>query len=537
MRMSKRRGLSELVGALFILLLLTVAFGFSLIMFNSFRSYQQAVDTKAQFNGQQQSQQLTYQKTVFGATAPNSPTNSTLPISVTGTAPSKFFPLTNENFTSNSAGWVFTRRYVLSGLSDTATGISGNFDPVTSVGSPSGPGEAYSLFTQSPPNGQPITGVMNWTASFSIDSNEYTSLQNAGSQACFSWGSDVTDSSSTGNNPAPFPNVNPTIDYMVINPTLTGASSYVIIQQRVIATASGTDPGWIQHNHLCLTNLQQTQVFSNNALTYNLVIYSVATLKNCGTATCPAIWKVYFDDVGVQLSLYNFYSSATCPVINVSQAPLSVTDLTFSITSSYTTGVTQYIYAYDFAQGSLVLLDQSTSGTAGVTRNIDLGGLVGGASAVQRFLESNRNAVISPQGCINNQPGPVPIHTDPTSSKPSLYSIILKIYAVTVAGGSAYTGTISGAVATDFYKDTSHFSVTLVNPGTSTIHLVSLWIIGASGATHFASTLQGNSYFEQWVGPGQSLSLTVSYTWTPGQYTIESVSDKGAIFTESVNTG
>lgn len=523
-RFARRKGLSEMVGAMFILLLLVVAFGFSLVMFTSFTGYQNAVITRASFNNQAQSQQLTYNKAIFGATATNPANNSGsfLNVGVPGAAPANFYPLANMNFTTSASGWTFTRRYIQTGV----TGISGNYDPVTSTGSPSGPGSVYSLFTTNPPNGSPETAVMNWTAPFTIDSATYNSLQNSGSTACFSWGSDITDAFSVGNNPSPFPNTSPTIDFMIVNPSLAGPSSYVIIQQRV---TSSTDTNWSVSRGLCLTYAQQTQIFTNNQMTYNLVIYSVATLKNSGTG--PPSWKAYFDDVGIQLSLYDFYSSTVCPVIAVSQAPLEIQDMTFAITSSYTSSVTQYIYAWDFAQGSLVQLDVTTTGTSSVTRYIDLAGLEGGASQTQSFIQSSTNAVVSPPGCPND-----PIYTVPTTSDPNQYSIILKIYAV---GTGAYTGTITGDVNTDYYTNSTQFSLQLTNDATAPLHLVSLWVIGPSGATQYASTYPSTGtpdlHFDEWVPPGQTVSITVPYNWTPGEYTIELVSDKGVVFTESIS--
>ena len=109
-------------------------------------------------------------------------------------------------------------------------------------------------------------------------------------------------------------------------------------------------------------------------------------------------------------------------------------------------------------------------------------------------------------------------------------TVVEKIYSVS---GGSFSGSITTDTLTDYYTDTAHVSILFQNPGSVSIHLVSLWIVGPSGATQFASTLSGSSHFEEWVGPGQTANVTVAYSWTPGEYTLEFVSALRNINTDS----
>jgi hypothetical protein len=227
---------------------------------------------------------------------------------------------------------------------------------------------------------------------------------------------------------------------------------------------------------------------------------------------------VNFDDAGIQLSLNDHNNGVLCPTFAVLQKPPSVQDLTLAVTTSYTQPVTQIIYLWDFSQAALNPIDVASIGSPTTTRFVDLSGLVGGASQIQKFMQILAGTVnVSPPGC-----GVIATTTG---------TVIMKIYAVATA---SFTGTLSANVLTAFFTSTTKFSMTLVNSGTGTIHLVSFWITGSSGPTQFASTLGGSSRFDVWLAPGQTLSVTLNYAWTPGRYALELVSARGNIFSQSV---
>ncbi|MDG6990497.1 MAG: hypothetical protein JRM99_03640 [Nitrososphaerota archaeon] len=496
LRSRKRRGVSEMVGALFILILLVVAFSFALVMFNSFTGYQNAVNTRAQFNAALPRENLDYTKVLFGASEGYNPNTGFLG-SFASAAPANVYPITNMNFTSTSAGWVFTREFV----SGVTYGMSGNFDPVTFVGSESGPGAIYTDFTLNTGAASSDEAIGNWTSQFTLTPAELLDMQTGASTMKFSLGGSIpTELQYTSN---------------TVNLSLQNATSHaeVLIGSPALSTVAWanfyyTFPGGITAQHSFFT--------TNNGGTYNLVIYSDIVLK--GQSGKQSEVKNYFDDVGIVMSLTNFYSATLCPTFTISQSPLSVQDLTVSFTTEYTQPVTQTAYLYDFAQGAMAQVDIASVGNAATTRFVDLGGLVGGASEVQRFIQTSTATVTIP-GCPNS-----PISTVPGS-------VIMEVYSV---GTASFTGTLSADILTAYYTDTSQFSMQLTNSGTETIHLVSLWVTGSSGATQYASTLGSPYYFSEWVAPGATVSVTVPYQWSSGQYSIELVSARGNIFSDSV---
>ena len=502
-RLAKRKGLSEMVGALFILILLAVAFSFSLVMFNSFSGYQNAVNTRAQYNAQLPREQLSYSRVVFGASTSYNPSNS-----VTGNfgsnSPGSIYPVTNMNFTSDSSGWVFTRKYTLG----TPLGLSGNFDPVSSVGSDSGPGAIYVDQTNNQGPSTRVQGIGNWTTQFTLTAGEVAALSVGTSSAAFSFGDIVTINSNPIHG---FPNVAVYLQDAVSLKTAT-----------VSAPTTPSATAW-NMNH-CFNGgacgfaslAAQQSFFSGGSGTYNLILETQTGVV--GQSGAPSEQKVYFDDVGIQLTLATYFQATLCPVFSITQNPLSIQDLTMSVTSSYTQPVTQTVYLWDYAQGTLTQVDLATIGNTATTRFIDLGGLVGGASEIQRFIQTS-SASLTIAGCPNS-----PIST-------TAGSVVMKIYAV---GTASFTGSLSADVLTAYYTDTSQFSMQLTNSGTETIHLVSLWVTGSAGATQFASTLGSPYNFSEWVAPGATVSVTVPYSWTSGQYSLELVSARGNIFSDSV---
>ena len=488
-----------MIGALFILVLLAVAFGFSLVMFDSFTGYQNAVDTRALYNSQVPREDLSYSSVIFGASSSHNPTGYTFPTTISSTEPARFYPITNMNFTASSSGWVFTRRYIAGSF-----GMTGNFDPVTSIGSQSGPGEIYVDFINNGGGGTTLNAIGNWTTLFTLTPSEVTDLSAGTSTAAFWLGDILWVDSGTGSSSA-------TVSFYLVDAT-TGATA-------TIASFTATNLVW-SLNHYAFSSLAAQHTFfsaTSSTDTFELVISTNILLKTPQSGVGEI--KVYFDDTGVALTLTNYYSATVCPTFSVSpENPLSIQDLTVSVQSSYTQPVTQIIYLYDFTQSSLTQVDTATVSTSTATRYVDLGGLVGGASQVQAFVQT-QTATVTVAGCGN-------ISTTPGE-------VIMKIYSIESTPGTRYSGTLSADVLTDYYTDTSHLSMRLLNSGTTTIHLVSLWITGTSGATHFASTLSGPSFFEEWIGPGQTVSISLAYDWSPGEYTIEVVTALGNVFSVS----
>lgn len=507
----KRKGLSELIGALFILVLLAVSFGFTLTMFTSFKTYQTAVDTRAAYNSAKLREQMSIDKVVFGASTPYNPHNLLSASNVSSTQGAKAYPISNMNFTSNADGWVFTRVYLQTGT----VGASGNFDPVTSVGSPSGPGSIYSDFTFNAQSSSTVEAKMNWTAQFTLTPEQLSAMNGTASPATSTIGFALGQTLYAANQYCSGTNKEPTISVFFQD---AESLSTVTVVAGVPAAVQWSQtsygfPGGLSAQHSFFSG-------SGKSGTYNYIIESDVCLKGQQSST-PSV-TIYFDDSGVVLNLQNYWSSTFCPAFDISQSPLSIQDLTFSVTTSYTKPVTQTVYLWDYAQGSLVQVDLASVGSTAVTRFIDLGGLVGGASEVQRFVETTSTTPSIP-GC----PGTL------ISSRGDW--VIMKVYSV---GSAQYTWKLSADVLTAFYTDTSEFSVQVTNSATTPLHLVSLWILGSTGTAHFDSTFcEANcNYFDEWVAPGQTVSFTVPYSWTPGQYTIELVSDRGNVFTITANT-
>ena len=80
-------------------------------------------------------------------------------------------------------------------------------------------------------------------------------------------------------------------------------------------------------------------------------------------------------------------------------------------------------------------------------------------------------------------------------------------------------------------------TITVTNGGPLVLHLVSLWITGPVGPTHYASTLSGSSHFDEWVAIAGSATFTVAFNWTQGTtYVIELVSGRGSMWVTSLQT-
>ena len=499
-RFHRRKGLSEMVGALFILVLLAVAFGFALVMFNSFTGYQSAVNTRAQFNAQLPREDLSYNKVVFGASSAYNP-NAGFLGTFASSSPASFYPITNMNFSSSSAGWVFTREYLQAGV----YGMSGNFDPITSEGSASGPGSIFTDFTFNQGSSTTVEAIGNWTTEFTLSAGQVSALSSGTSTISFRIGDNLPQNY----------NIQGRIGSPVVTVYLQDASTKTTI---TIGTPTPPSTGvWSTFSYTPSLATQQA-FFSGSSGVYNFIIETDITVK--GQSSSAAEQRVYFDDTGIRLLLTNYYSATVCPTFTVSQNPLSVQDLTIDVSTSYTQPVTQTIYLWDYAQSALTQVDVASVGSTTTSRFVDLGGLVGGASEIQRFIQPSAATIsVSPPGCPNA----------PISSPEG--TVIMKVYAVAT---TSFTGTLSADVLTAFYTSTTQFSVQLSNSGTLAIHIVGFWITGSSGATQYASTLPYPKNFSVWVAPGTTLSFTVAYAWSPGQYTLEMVSARGNIFSDSV---
>ena len=381
-------------------------------------------------------------------------------------------------------------------------GMSGLFDASTNEGSSSGPGSIYTDFTFNQGIADTEEGIGNWTAQFTLTPSEVSALQSGSSTMEFTVGDNLPaayNSSAAGGSPT-------------VTAYLQDASSGNAITLGFNPTPPSSG-AWTVSYYTLSGGTLHTFFTSYSGGTYNLILETAITLN--GQSNSAAEQRVYFDDTGIELSLTSSYSGAVCPRFALSQSPSSVRDLTASFTTSYTATVTQTVYFWNFAEGALSQVSVATVGTTATTLSVDLGQLFG-QGAVEQFIQTlSGTHNISPSGCSG-------------SISTSRGTVLMEVYA---AAPSSFTGTLSSATVTDFYTDTGHVSLIISNPGTTPLHLVSLWITGPAGATQFASTLTGSSHFEAWIAPGGAVGVTISYGWSPGQYTVELVSDRGSIFT------
>ncbi|MDG7013050.1 MAG: hypothetical protein JRN46_02330 [Nitrososphaerota archaeon] len=492
MRARRRGGVSEMIGALFVLALLVVASGYGMVIFDSFQSYQAAVDQRAAFNAQQAAERPGIGKVLFGGSQQYAPVTPALPYTMSPTSGADVYPIGNMNFTTSDAGWAFNVAYV-SG----ATGGSGGF-ATKAMGSPSGPGEVFANLTG--------TGffatthvVMNWTTSFSLDQNEYSALTNALSTLELSWGRRVVVFGSTFGGTG-----TSTIEVVVENGNTHA--------QAVLATLAPTygtpDASWVQTNGVSMTSAQKSAVFTGAGTYYLIVTANVSLTNDFGTST----FSVYYDDLGLVLFLATYSEANVCAVFSVSQSVPSITGIVFDFTSVYTEVVSQTIYAWDFALSSLVQLDQATIGGTSTTRGANVTALGYAPSG----LVQTGSAVISVPGCgdVSTAPGEV-------------------VARVASSAFTTYTGTLGPASMTVFYSDTSKVTLILQDEGPSLVHFVSLWVSGPSGTKHFASTIAGADRFDAWVAPSGSVSVAVLYAWTPGSYTFTLVTSMGNLVSVS----
>jgi hypothetical protein len=498
-----------MVGALFILLLLVISFGFALTMFTSFTGYQNSVQTRAQFNSAVSQEKLTLNRVVWGATSTYNPAQS-MPLTATDskTPTALYYPIGNMNFTSSSSGWAFTSKYLQG-----STGASGNFDPTTSIGSKSGPGDIFMDVYNARGVAGNVQAMGNWTTQFVLSSNQVTSLGVGTPTVAFFLGNNLLV-----NNPS-------TLATPVVNFYIQDAVS--LTTQTIASSVSSTLGTYTKNSYGFPggTSAQHT-FFKGSSGTYNLIVSTTITAPLAGAGVAEQ--KLYFDDVGIVLQLSDTYFAAVCPTFTIStnaltgESPTTVKDLTISLDSLYGTPVTQVVYLWNFALSALVQVDTSAIGTTDIVRSIDLANQFATASQIQAFTQT-KSASISPPNCPT-----VPISTVKGS-------VVMEVYSIAAAAGKQYTLTVNSDALTDYFPNANRFTVVLANPGTATTHFVSLWVTGGTGPTQFASTLTGTSRFDQWVPPGQFVTVTLTFSWSPGTYSLEFVTDKGSVFTASVS--
>lgn len=109
--LSRRSGISSIIGSIFLILIAFLVLSTSLFIFNSFNQYASTLKKSNQVDLQALETSIQIRKAIFGGTP--QPVISQNFYSIKNTARLPFFPISNMNFTQSALGWFFTRSYFL----------------------------------------------------------------------------------------------------------------------------------------------------------------------------------------------------------------------------------------------------------------------------------------------------------------------------------------------------------------------------------------------------------------------------------------
>ncbi len=365
------------------------------------------------------------------------------------------YPSANMNFTDASSGWSFSRSYY--GTGSASVGAAG-FYSLDTAGSPSGPGLIYSDFTFNPPPGKDAGAVMNWTTRFYINMSKLGTV----TKTFLSIGKKCTT-------------------FFAVSGSKAYLSVYLNSTPVYTETISKTDIGWSQ---ISVDISSPPTSFTWSSGWYNLVLTIDASLSRSGTG--PPEFKMYFDDVGLQVQTSSYVADWSA-LFYIYSTKTTTRSFDFDLTTRYdaSTPVEQYVYIKDVTRNGWVLLGVATIFAFPSTISYSITG-----TAVQNYISDQRTIEIRIYATLpNNFTG--------TADK-------LTLVALSVGVGGQ-----------------NQIVVTFENTGGVEVSIVSLWIIDSIGHTRISINLL--------ISPTSTQTYVANYAWSSGKYTFKVVSSRGNI--------
>ncbi|MHB1907456.1 MAG: hypothetical protein ACYCQJ_01140 [Nitrososphaerales archaeon] len=253
---------------------------------------------------------------------------------------------------------------------------------------------------------------------------------------------------------------------------------------------------------------------------YDIIIDSTVTWGSC-TSSSPQLFA-YYDDVGLNFGYQSFVTDWNY-AFHVSQVPTSIKGISFSITTFYNqSGVTQYIYIYNWVLNNYELYSSTTVSTE--------------PSTVSVSTSVTNTGQFSVQNLVSN-------------------SGIIEIRAYSTRASALTTGALGNNMETDVgsadgtgfsisitYTSQNAFTVSIYNAGPQPLEVVALGIIdstghsyiNASGIVYANDTFSTAITYDVVVYPLQTVTTQIAYAWTPGAMSLSFVTARGNVFTESV---
>ena len=407
-----------------------------------------------------------------------------------------------------------------------SSGLTAGYDAnALQTSSESGPGSLYvdyqPSFNSAPiSDGQQLTGTVDFTTSFSLDSATASGLSLT--KCCtLSWASSLDDVDATRNSlvmyQAYLTNPNGVALALPVGGTSCGATPSSQDYMNPTALNDFQPTGWV-FSHVCFNPGASIPAWLKSATSWYPGIYTLTIVVKISvpgasalSAGYPPQVSIHLDDIGLALKpvTTTSYGSATFQIptgLNKNQ----VQGLELGVNA---TGASQNttIYAY--------LADNSRT-----IYNAPLWVQVGSAS----FLNAGTIDSVSP---LPNAAYYVNTTAHVLSGQPETGDLIVKVNAISsvplVAPAKSYTVKLSIYAVIQTINQTRAV-VELTNVGNAPVKLLSLVITGHGTAV--SSGFPANFYFS----PGQKTDLPVNLRWTPGQvYTVTVTTTSGLIFSSS----
>jgi hypothetical protein len=443
-------------------------------------------------------------------------------------------------------------------------GAVGGYDPVTGVGSESGPGSVYLDFQPTYngaiiSSGQQLTALMNFTSVFTLDAGQVGALAAGASDA-------VNFGFSLDQVIAP-PNPLILINEYLVQLTPTGAT-HVIIQipntTPVVPTQINdfSSSGWITcgpnsalcpepyFNPVTLATAQGQPAWTWAAGQYELVISVAASMPSTSppSANYPSSLLMHFDDIGLALqetaSTYFVDSSvagAGCAAACLLQIPFTAVpsqlqsiQLTTNIALSQVASqnITAYVFIGDVSRSTatpvwveLGQLELSSSATISVSIP---------AASASNYIDTTGNI------CGSALPHPNP-------------GLCVRVYAISdgnnaLANWNFGSLTVSALATLQTFRYNS-VTLTLFNNSTIPIGFTNVYISGPDGVSSFGLTpnLVQQDYYctgaalvtpgsttPCYVNQGSEVVLQLPFVWKTGQtYVATVITNKGLSFSET----
>jgi hypothetical protein len=526
----RRKGLSSIIGAAIFVGMLVLAFSSLQFFMRDLSALNDSSASMAAYDEERRKENLIIEQIALAQLSSDS-------TSITGSsiAGATLYPISNMNFTDNADGWFFSADLynpetppsapvtLTAGTDEDRDGSTSDdreLDPPSNDGvlpdggfaggrssagvpSQSGPGAIFSYFSfSSNDNNDQGGALLKWTYKFTLDASTAAAVNNAAST--FSIGYYIPEEEEVK---GPSDNDDAIIFYTITVPS--GTTFPIEIEEK-------DDEILWQRKEIPASRLRDG---SNNPITwtagdYKLQLTVMVDLRaNEDNDDEVARLKVYFDDVGIKLSLLsasaqsiNLNSYDLVPAKFIVTSPETISALDFSIQASSSVPASQYVFLYDFAQSEWALVVSSS--ISSTTSNVKL---LRQSIDVPRFVAQVAGSYTVDPGVTKNA---------------VVGNVWVRILASAVTANSfTYSGTLS--LDTQIVQNNT-VSFVVSNTGGITAHIVRYWIV--TGAE--TKSVDVDTYLD----PGKSTTLSQGITPATGTVEIRVITERGSItsFRESV---